>query len=152
MVTLFLQPITSNLSNNMTYTELNTVNNKRIRITVESNDIVESKDITFTCKQATINFITRLNHNITGTKKKICINDNIRKITYKHNLHKETKNSQSKEKRLNTNNVKYRPNELVVCERDDKEISRERVEKIMFYIELNNFDVADALVTQYFTK
>ena len=82
----------------MTYTELNTVNNKRIRITVESNDIVESKDITFTCKQATINFITRLNHNITGTKKKICINDNIRKITYKHNLHKETKNSQVKKR------------------------------------------------------
>tara|TARA_R100000742_G_C4274692_1_gene94796 strand:+ start:285 stop:695 length:411 start_codon:yes stop_codon:yes gene_type:complete len=136
----------------MTYTELNTINNKRIRITVESNDIVESKDITFTCKQATINFITRLNFNITGTKKKICINDNIRKITYKHNLHKETEKSQSKEKRLNTNNVKYRPNELVVCERDNKEITRERVEKIMFYIELNNFDVADALVTQYFTK
>ena len=41
----------------MTYTELNTVNNKRIRITVETNDIVETKDITFTCKQATINFI-----------------------------------------------------------------------------------------------
>jgi len=133
------------------YTELNTINDKKIQITVSTDSITETQDINFTCRQSTILYIERLQTNLQGTQQKICINDTLRGITFKHNLTQSTKESQSKQKRLKTDNVKYRPNELVVCEKSNAEINRERIEQIMLILELNKIQEVENLVKQYFS-
>tara|TARA_Y100000593_G_scaffold61976_1_gene114826 strand:+ start:7926 stop:8336 length:411 start_codon:yes stop_codon:yes gene_type:complete len=135
----------------MTYTEIKTINDKKILIEVSTDNKTETQEVTFTSKLSTTNYIDRLKKNLIGTTEKICIIDTIRNITIKHNFNnKSSNNSKSKEKRLKTDNLRFKPPSLVTCVKSNKDIKNERIKEILMEIELGNFKNVENKVKQYF--
>jgi len=116
------------------YTEFKTLDNKTLQVKIITDNITESEILTFTSKLSLTNYIDRLRKNLNTTNVPIVILDNVRNLTFKLNFDTQPiSKSNSVEKRVRGDNLRYIPKTMVSVSNTNKTIKTEKLRKIMNY-------------------
>jgi len=116
------------------YTEFKTLDNKTLQVKIITDNITESEILTFTSKLSLTNYIDRLRNNLNTTNVPIVILDNVRNLTFKLNFDTQPiSKSNSVEKRVRGDNLRYIPKTMVSVSNTNKTIKTEKLRKIMNY-------------------
>ena len=116
------------------YTEFKTLDNKTLQVKIITDNITESEILTFTSELSLTNYIDRLRKNLNGTDVPIVILDNVRNLTFKLNFDTQPiSKSNSVEKRVRGDNLRYIPKTMVSVSNTNKTIKTEKLRKIMNY-------------------